>query len=705
MSRPRWRVRWANVISAVAVAATIGCGGNGGGRPLPVVGGQSAGSNGAADLLQSSVLRDAVATTAYQSLVESANPSAYFPLADATSTLSDSVAGAPTGVYGSEVNLQGANFAARSGAAAVFPGGNSYRSTAVASVPMSTSLQPAQLSVEAWITPSSANTTGTFVPIVSYGCEYCGQPYVLQVSPQNVMYFYSKSTSGYAAAEQGLTKLLTGQSYHVAATDDGVELKLYVNGKLETTVRAAGPPSYSNLNGAGLTIGGAAESTNRAIFNGTIDDVGIYPTVLSPSTVAAHYVAGSSTTGWPYESETPLSADGFVDSFALVTHLHYQNSPYDLQFERVKSLLVQLGVRHINDCLCADNWQPYKDRLEELAQAGIHSTLGTDTNTTPAQVVNYPALVPGSMEAVEGYNEPELFLYGDKYWAAQTIAWQKLLYQTVKSNAATSKLAVLGPAVVSYGANLALGDLSQWMDYGNSHMYWSALNPETPGFGGTDQWGKYGSISWYLGYESVMSGSRPHRITETGWGTGTGYYENSPATQAKYLARLYLDLYGRGVDRSAMYEFVDGHDGGFGWYGLVDYNVNPKPSFYEMKSLIGLLGDPGSTFSPTGKFDFHLAGSTSNVNHLLMQKRNGKDYLAIWLGVQSCNPNPPSGGPCADEPIRPQVVTLSTQQTPSAARWYTFDSNGNMFNGKLSFANNTTVLTVTDQVSVVELDP
>ena len=143
---------------------------------------------------------------------------------------------------------------------------------------------------------------------------------------------------------RGARSSFAGRTYHVVATDDGAGLNVYINGNLDASVRAAGPLSYSTTDKVGLTIGGAAASTNRAVFNGAIDDVAIYPTAMPSSAISAHYWGGSPITG---DTEVPLSADGFVDSFGVVTHLHYQNSPYDLQFERVKSLLVELGVRHI----------------------------------------------------------------------------------------------------------------------------------------------------------------------------------------------------------------------------------------------------------------------------------------------------------------------------------------------------------------------
>ncbi len=688
---------------AITSTAVAGCGAGQGGQSLPLGSGQLDPQQSGAALVKRSgnaaLLRSNEAT-AYQTLVQNDAPSVYYPMADSSTSLTDAGPKMLSGTYGPQVKLGAKTFGARSGAAPAFPGGP-YNAGSVALVPAAAALQPAQLTLEAWITPSTANTTGQFTPIVAYGSENAGNPYSLQVTPQNTLNFWTRTKAG-SAQVQGHTVLAAGSTYHVAVTDSGTALVIYLNGKQEAAAGGGGAPLYWYLGGLGLTVGSSAGSTNRSVFAGAIDDVALYPTVLSATDIAAHYTAGTAAPAVAqYTSEVPRGADSFADSFGVVLHLHYQNSPYVWSFTTVKSLLVGLGVRHIRDGIYADNWQPYRDHLEALAQAGIHSTLITGPGDTPDLITKYPALIPGSMEAVEGYNEPDL--WNDPNWASKTIAWQQQLYAAVKGNAATSQFSVLGPSISTAGAAAQLGNLSQSMDDGNLHVYWSARNPETSGWGNPSAWGLYGSLAYDLGTGAIVSGSKPQRISETGFGSAHRSLELSPATQAKYLARAYFTYFQQGITRTATYELLDGLDGAFGYYGLVDYYLNPKPVYYEMKSLIGLLSDPGESAKPSAPFAYQLSGPTTNVQHVLLQKQNGKRFMALWLAVPSCDPN--VSGRCADLTFPAQSITLTTQTAPSSASVYTFDGRGSMTNQKLAFSNGSATVSVTDQVSIVELDP
>lgn len=688
----------------IASTTVVGCGNSQGIQSLPLATGQSEtvslGSDAQARRTTNAASPHTSATTPYQTLVQKDAPSVYYTMADGSGVLFDAGPSKLNGAYGAQVKLGAETFGARSGVAPVFPGGP-YAASSVALVPAATAFQPAQFTLEAWVTPSGANTSGQSTPIASYGSENNGQPYVLQVTAQNTLNFWSR-TQASSAQLQGRTTLAGGSTYHIVVTDSGTALVLYLNGKVEATASGTGPPQYGYLGGLGLTIGGAAGSTNRSLFSGAIDDVALYPTILSATEVSAHYSAGTAAPAVPiYTSEVPRSADSFADSFGVNLHLHYQNSPYVWSFSTVKSLLVGLGVRHIRDGIYADNWQPYRDHLEQLAQAGIHSTLITRLGDVPGLVATYASLVPGSMEAVEGYNEPDL--WNEPNWAAKTIAWQQQLYQSVKGNPSTASLTVLGPPVTTPSAATQLGNLSQWMDAGDLHVYWSAHNPETSGWGNPSQWGLYGSMAWNLGYGAIVSGSLPQWISETGYGTANQSLGVSAATQAKYLARAYFTYFQQGIPRTATYELLDAHDGAFGAYGLTDSNLNPKPVYYEMKSLIGLLSDPGAPSKPSVKFAYQLSGATSNVQHVLLQKQNGKHFMALWLAMPSCNAG--VSGECADQTVPAQSINLATQAGQSAASVYTFDSSGNMSNQKLTFSNGSATVSVTDQVSIVELDP
>jgi hypothetical protein len=72
-------------------------------------------------------------------------------------------------------------------------------------------------------------------------------------------------------------------------------------------------------------------------------------------------------------------------------------------------------------------------------------------------------------------------------------------------------------------------------------------------------------------------------------------------------------------------------------YGLMTNTLQPKYSYNALKALTALLDDRGASFSP-GKLQYSLTGSTTNVHHLLMQKRDGSFCLALWVNLPVYNP-------------------------------------------------------------------
>ena len=91
---------------------------------------------------------------------------------------------------------------------------------------------------------------------------------------------------------------------HIVATYDGRVIRIYINGELDTTapvntsdfdipVKWPHPANDPEVELAiGARIGGLpATRLGRRYFNGVIDEVAIYPTVLSEGRVRAHYQA------------------------------------------------------------------------------------------------------------------------------------------------------------------------------------------------------------------------------------------------------------------------------------------------------------------------------------------------------------------------------------------------------------------------------
>lgn len=82
-----------------------------------------------------------------------------------------------------------------------------------------------------------------------------------------------------------------GAWHHVAATVDGSNIRLYVDGELDTTtamgagIASSSEPMYIGFSGGYFGI-------NNWYFDGQIDEVAYYGTALSGERIAAHHAAG-----------------------------------------------------------------------------------------------------------------------------------------------------------------------------------------------------------------------------------------------------------------------------------------------------------------------------------------------------------------------------------------------------------------------------
>ncbi|MDQ3104037.1 MAG: hypothetical protein M3Q87_02225, partial [Actinomycetota bacterium] len=87
-----------------------------------------------------------------------------------------------------------------------------------------------------------------------------------------------------------------------------------------------------------------------------------------------------------------------------------------------------------------------------------------------------------------------------------------------------------------------------------------------------------------------------------------------------------------------------------------------KPEFYATSRLLKLLADVGPAFSPS-PFEMTVSGATPDVQHLLLQKRDGRHYLVLWRDVDVCEYYP-SGKEIVIDPIR---LTVGMRQARPVA--------------------------------------
>lgn len=341
----------------------------------------------------------------------------------------------------------------------------------------------------------------------------------------------------------------------------------------------------------------------------------------------------------PKQSGQTRSADSFVDSIGVNTHLYYDNTVYYKKYnEIIKPRLQELGVRHIRDGAVI-NSNRYYSRLRDLDTIGIRVDLIADPREiNPGQAVKIIKKLNNVVEAVEGPNEYDAS--GNSKWADTLRSYQQSLYKEINTQV-NSKLPILGPSLIRSESYSKVGELTAYLDYGNLHPYPGGRWPETKGWGP----GGYGSLKYNIKLARKLSQRKPIIVTETGYHNATNSTENwaqqgiSETAAGKYIPRLFLECFNSDISRTYGYEFIDlrknsKKNKSESNYGLLHNDGSPKLAFITLKNLISLLKDPGDSF-PLKSLDYTLSGDTKNVRHILLQKRDGTFYLVLWLSVPS----------------------------------------------------------------------
>jgi hypothetical protein len=328
----------------------------------------------------------------------------------------------------------------------------------------------------------------------------------------------------------------------------------------------------------------------------------------------------------PVRAEKAVSADAFVDSVGVNVHLHNLDTAYS-NFPPVRQSLQDSGIRHVRDGLIDTAWKDYYNRHNELGRLGIKTIFITSPAQSDQLLLDYPQRMKDSFEAYESPNEYDQS--HDPDWADALSKFVTRLNTTVKSNARTSHFPVIGPSLTSQGAFLKMRGVCSF-DSANLHDYFGGRNPGTTGWGSNG----YGSISWSLANVVTTCPGKPVITTETGYQTDPTMTQGIPEeVAAKYVLRVFLEQWQRGIQRTYLYELIDvppGHAAGDSMFGLFRSDFSPKPAYSALTNLLHLLADPGPSFTGD-ELNFTLSGDISNVHHVLFEKRDGTFYLALWV--------------------------------------------------------------------------
>jgi hypothetical protein len=322
----------------------------------------------------------------------------------------------------------------------------------------------------------------------------------------------------------------------------------------------------------------------------------------------------------------PPMARELADSVGVNVHLTYDDTPY-ADFERVRSALRELGVRHVRDGLVPQRPDQYA-RLHRLAQAGIRSTLimGAPRLTRVAdQVHTLRTQLSRAVEAVEGPNEYDIS--GDAEWADALRGYQRELYAAINDDPGLRSLPVYGPTVVLPENRGVLDELRRSFDVANLHPYPAGGPPEA-----------------VLGSEVSKASplDKPLVATETGYHNAVAATEGQPpveeAVAADYLPRLLLTAFADGIERTFWYELLDTYPDAArttadaNW-GLLRNDFTPKPAFAALANLMRLTGDDSGGDAARRPLDVSVTASSRDVGRLLLQKGDGVYLIALWRDV------------------------------------------------------------------------
>ena len=335
---------------------------------------------------------------------------------------------------------------------------------------------------------------------------------------------------------------------------------------------------------------------------------------------------------------TPLAAvqsDSLVDSYGVGIHLPFLDTPYK-DATAVADALSDLGVRHVRDDLRTNDPREWAG-IKTVADKGIKFNLimgnpsSTDSAATYVDTVANQ-LPPGSVESLEGSNEWDLS--GDPLWPVNLLTRQKALYEAAKANPATASLPVLSPALAFKWNYVTAGDLSPYADIANGHMYPGGYKPSN----------EISQITTAI--RGSVPATKPLITTEAGYhnalNTTNGHLPVPEDVAGVYTPRVLLEHYLRGDKRVYTYELLDefadpGKTNPEANFGLLHRDFTPKPAFTAMKNLLGLLSDPGPSFTPQS-LPIKVTGFPGDGKYIVTQKRNGQYVVLLWRDAQIYDP-------------------------------------------------------------------
>ena len=342
-------------------------------------------------------------------------------------------------------------------------------------------------------------------------------------------------------------------------------------------------------------------------------------------------------------------ADDFVESIGVATHLTYGDTAYR-NYPLIAQRLSESGIRHIRDGWGTGSSYANDFVRDTLGPLGVKVTMVHDPRNNASAVAHKDMVKRELLPVVAGVESLNEWDTRGAGWQTEARNWTIDMSNAYRSDPATRGIPLLGPSMadtLNTSNHASMGDLSPYLDFGNTHDY--------PGdaFQMTDQ-----IVDAVERNMAQMVPGRKIIATETGFSNGTGFapYPAMPEPQvAVVLPRLYLEHFRRGLPRTFSYELLDQHPNNDfeSRFGLVRNDGSKKPAFDAVAALTRLLSDKGPAFTPSA-LNYSLGGTDDKTRTLLLQKRDGTFWLALWQQERVFQ-----GSSVLNPPNRPVTLSLA----------------------------------------------
>lgn len=332
-----------------------------------------------------------------------------------------------------------------------------------------------------------------------------------------------------------------------------------------------------------------------------------------------------------------VNSYSFVNSIGVNTHFGFLYTNYYHKWDEVVyPRLKESGIKHIRDgngyCAIAE------DHYKMIGETGVKLLLNIYREKPEEFMPRVKTLLP-MLSGIEAVNEGDFTLdtaKRDSIWVPELKRLQQELWEAIKGDPQTSHLPVVAGSFANIRGNpIKVGDLSQWLDYGNIHAYPGADKHPA------ENWGWDLKEKGIINNAQIICGSKPIITSETGYHNGMihSYHYGVPEeVDAIYSLHVLFEYFNAGVVRTYLYEFIDQRIDSSNTdiekhFGMIRVDGTPKPLFYAIRNLITLLNDEETSFHAQS-LEYEISCDSlpkgELIKQTLLQKSDGCWWIAIY---------------------------------------------------------------------------